>query len=105
MKMPKMRKANRVINVEKNSVSGYLARGYEQISDNGEIEKYATGGKNISVAEHNKVVAQLDKFKQAKVSSPEDAEKIQDLTDEVKILTEENEKLTEVIRVNKNRGK
>lgn len=59
----KMKKTNRVLYVNKGQVDSYLKQGYDQISEKGEIVKRATGGRTISIAEHNKVLDELDKVK------------------------------------------
>jgi len=93
--MPKMKKANRVIEVTKMSAASYLARGYDQISDNGEIEKPATGGRNVSIAEHNKVLAKLTALEQKPKS-----DELKELEEEVVALNKEIERLTGIIERN-----
>lgn len=61
--MPKLKKLNRVIEVEASQVDSYLKRGYDQISDNGAVIKKATGGVQISVAEHNKALNKIEELK------------------------------------------
>lgn len=59
----KMKKTNRVLYVNKGQVDSYLKQGYDQISEDGDVIKRATGGRTISIAEHNKVLDELDKVK------------------------------------------
>lgn len=81
--MPKVKKSNRIITVEKSRVDGYLSRGYDQVNEEGEIIKRATGGKTISLGEHNKALdekAQLEK-------------EVEELKGEIKKVKAENTKL------------
>ncbi|PFY88772.1 hypothetical protein [Bacillus pseudomycoides] len=55
----KVQRLNKVLNIEKDFLSSYLNDGFDQINEDGKIIKRATGGRNISVAEHNKA---LDKI-------------------------------------------
>lgn len=88
--MAKVRKANRVVNVDKTHIDGYLKRGYDLINDEGEVVKQATGGKTISVATHNKVVEENEELK-AKVADL--TEKAKEFAEKGKALQEENERL------------
>lgn len=81
----RLRKANRVVTVQEMLAPGYLKRGYDQIDDNGNIMKHATGGKTVSIAEH---VAVLKELEEIKTKAKEFAEK-------GKQLQEENQKLKE----------
>lgn len=95
--MPKMKKANRVIDVVQTSAASYLARGYDQISDNGEIEKPATGGRNVSIAEYNKVFEKLAALEQ---KPAKDNAELKELNKEVTALNKEIERLTGIIERN-----
>jgi hypothetical protein len=100
-----LRKANRVITVAEELADGYLVRGYDQIDKNGKVVKEATGGKTVSVAEHNKLKAQLreaeknqDGKAQERIAELEDelkkmTEKAKEFADKGKALKEENDKL------------
>ena len=59
----KMRKGNRVIHVEEGRVNSFLAQGYDQVSESGEIVKRATGGRTVNIAEYNAVVKELEELK------------------------------------------
>lgn len=59
----KMRKGNRVIHVEEGRVNSFLAQGYDQVNENGEIVKRATGGRTVNIAEYNAVVKELEELK------------------------------------------
>ncbi len=55
----KVKRLNKVLNIEKDFLASYLNDGFDQINDEGKILKRATGGRAISVQEHNLV---LDKI-------------------------------------------
>ena len=58
----KVKRLNKVVNIEKDFLATYLNDGYDQINDEGKIIKRATGGRNISVAEHNKALDKIDEL-------------------------------------------
>lgn len=68
--MAKVRKKNRVLTVSDSAVAVYLKEGYDEIDDSGEIVKRATGGKTISLADHNKA---LDKIKELEANQDDSA--------------------------------
>ena len=59
----KMRKGNKVIHVDEGRVNSFLAQGYDQINERGEIVKRATGGRTVNIAEYNAVVEELEALK------------------------------------------
>lgn len=59
----KIRKKNRILHVEKGRLGGFLKQGYDQIDDSGNVVQRATGGRTVSLAEHNKVLDELESFK------------------------------------------
>lgn len=59
----KMRKGNRVIHVAEGRVNAFLAQGYDQVNEKGEIVKRATGGRTVNIAEYNMVVEELEALK------------------------------------------
>ena len=59
----KMRKGNKVIHVDEGRVNSFLAQGYDQINERGEIVKRATGGRTVNIAEYNAVVEKLEALK------------------------------------------
>lgn len=64
MSRTKVKRRNRVLIVEKFEVDSYLKQGYDEVdADTGEIIKRATGGRTVSLAEHNKVLNELEKLK------------------------------------------
>lgn len=58
-----MRKGNRVIHVAEGRVNSFLAQGYDQVNEKGEIVKRATGGRTVNIAEYNVVVEELEVLK------------------------------------------
>ncbi|PEI49941.1 hypothetical protein [Bacillus toyonensis] len=58
----KVKRLNKVLNIEKDFLVTYLNDGYDQINDEGKIIKRATGGRNISVAEHNKALDKIEEL-------------------------------------------
>ncbi|MEK4809063.1 hypothetical protein [Bacillus sp. EU53] len=58
----KVKRLNKVLNIDKDFLPSYLNDGYDQINDEGKIIKRATGGRNISVAEHNKALDKIDEL-------------------------------------------
>lgn len=61
----RVKKGNRVLRVDETLINKYLATGYEQIDKKGNVIKPATGGRTVSLAEHNKVVNELNQLKDA----------------------------------------
>ncbi|ARK28791.1 hypothetical protein [Halalkalibacter krulwichiae] len=61
--MPKVKKGNRILNVEDDRVESYLKQGYDEIGDSGEVLKHATGGKSVPVGEYNKLLKELEELK------------------------------------------
>jgi hypothetical protein len=101
-----LRKGNRVITVAEDLADGYLVRGYDQIDKNGKVTKEATGGKTVSVQEHNKLKAELREAQknqdagkaQERIAELEEAlkemtEKAKEFADKGKALKAENEEL------------
>lgn len=76
-----MRKGNRVIHVNEGRVKSFLAQGYDQINEKGEIVKRATGGRTVNIAEYNAVVEELEALK---------ANGVKELTAEIEALKKEN---------------
>ncbi|WP_054704737.1 hypothetical protein [Bacillus sp. JCM 19041] len=67
--MAKIKKGNRILNVDQGRLKSYLSQGYDQIDESGKVITRATGGKTVAVGEYNRSL------------------------DEVVALKEENEKL------------
>lgn len=59
----KVKKKNRVLHVEADRLVGFLNQGYDQVDEEGNVVKRATGGRTVSLAEHNKVLSENDDLK------------------------------------------
>lgn len=68
----KIRKANRIIHVAAGRLNSYLAQGYDQINEKGEVIKGATAGKTVPVAELNKVAKENEALRQENQQLKED---------------------------------
>lgn len=64
MSAVKVRKGNRIVTVSDALVDGYLKRGYDQVDESGDVVKLATGGKEVSVAEHNAALGEIEALKE-----------------------------------------
>jgi len=95
--MPYVKKANRVLTVEETAVQSYLQVGYDQIDEKGKVVKHATGGRTVTLAEHNKVVEELEHLKE----TDEVAKELEELKKENKALKSENTKLKKAAEENK----
>jgi hypothetical protein len=59
-----VKKANAELTISENELEKYLANGYTQIdAKTGKKLKEPTGGGTVSVAEHNRLKAELEKLK------------------------------------------
>ncbi|PFN76378.1 hypothetical protein [Bacillus cereus] len=56
----KVKRLNKVLNIDKDFLASYLNDGFDQINDEGKIIKRATGGRNISVQEYNQTLDKID---------------------------------------------
>ncbi|PFO79964.1 hypothetical protein COJ87_05985 [Bacillus cereus] len=56
----KVKRLNKVLNIDKDFLASYLNDGFDQINDEGKIIKRATGGRNISVQEYNQALDKID---------------------------------------------
>lgn len=88
MDLVTVKKMNRVLTVDANNVDSYLRDGYDQIDEKGQIVKPATGGKMISLPEHNAALV-----------------KIAELREEIKVLEEENIRLDKLVKQLKGNNK
>jgi len=61
--MPKVKKDNRILTVEKERLETFLSQGYDEIDDKGEVVKRATGGRVVNIQEYNKLAEQLEGLK------------------------------------------
>lgn len=60
----KVKRLNKVLNIDKDFLPSYLNDGFDQINDEGKIIKRATGGRNISVQEYNQALDEIDALKE-----------------------------------------
>lgn len=63
-----VKKENRILTVDEQSLRSYLADGYDQVEVDEKKREYivvkrATGGRTVSLAEHNKALEELEKLK------------------------------------------
>ncbi|PEE04602.1 hypothetical protein [Bacillus pseudomycoides] len=58
----KVKRLNKVLNIEKDFLPSYLNDGFDQINDEGKVVKRATGGRNISVSEHNAALDRIEEL-------------------------------------------
>ncbi|MBK5474340.1 hypothetical protein JFU54_28565 [Bacillus sp. TH19] len=58
----KVKRLNKVLNIDKDFLTSYLNDGFDQINDEGKILKRATGGRNISVQEYNQTLDKIDEL-------------------------------------------
>ncbi|HHX7185535.1 hypothetical protein PDJ82_25400 [Bacillus cereus group sp. TH43LC] len=60
----KVKRLNKVLNIDKDFLPSYLNDGFDQINDEGKIIKRATGGRNISVQEYNQALDKIDELEE-----------------------------------------
>lgn len=82
-KSVKVRKKNRILHVESDRLPGFLNQGYDQIDESGKVVKRATGGRTVSLPEHNKALEELEKLK-ASDGNSEELKKLQSENEELK---------------------
>ncbi|SCM96384.1 Uncharacterized protein BWINRASL_03482 [Bacillus mycoides] len=58
----KVQRLNKVLHIEKDFLESYLNDGFDQINEEGEVVKRATGGRNITVAEHNSALDRIEEL-------------------------------------------
>ncbi|GAF14922.1 phage protein [Bacillus sp. JCM 19046] len=78
-------KGNRLLTISEDRLNAFLEQGYDQVDSKGEVVKRATGGKNVSIGEYNKLLDQLEEAK--------GSEGLENLKEENKKLKAENTKL------------
>jgi predicted amidophosphoribosyltransferase len=108
-KVVQVKKANRVISIPADQLKGYLQRGYDQVED-GKVVKHATGGKNISAAQHQKALDRIEELEanqgegqnervaELEAEVEELKEKAKKFADRGKELQDENEKLKKQLK-------
>ncbi|MDA1582115.1 hypothetical protein [Bacillus cereus group sp. TH228LC] len=60
----KVKRLNKVLNIDKDFLPSYLNDGFDQINDEGKIIKRATGGRNISVQEYNQALDKIESLEE-----------------------------------------
>ncbi|HWI50261.1 MAG TPA: hypothetical protein VNU45_18790 [Rummeliibacillus sp.] len=85
--MAKLQKANKVVNVDDSQIAKYLLEGYDQISEDGKIIKHATGGRTVTIEEHNTVLKENEELKA-----------------DIKVLEQENERLDKIAKQARQQG-
>lgn len=58
-----VKKGNVELSIDETEVGKFLANGYDQIGESGEVVKQATGGKTVSVTEYNRLLAENAELK------------------------------------------
>lgn len=91
-KSVKMKKKNRILDVESSRAASFLMQGYDQIDENGEIVKRATGGRSVSLAEYNKTLEELEALK-----ASDSSEQLKEAKKEIKSLEAKVKKLEEEV--------
>lgn len=61
--MAKVKKDNRILTVDNDRLQSFLAQGYDQIGEGGKVIKRATGGRNVTIQQYNKLAEQLEELK------------------------------------------
>jgi phage I-like protein len=93
----KVVKENKVMYVHEDLLATYLQDGFDHVAENGELIKRATGGRSVSLAEHNKVVDELEALKE-KQNDSETEQKLTDAREEIKVLEAENDRLDKLVK-------
>ncbi len=102
----KMRKANRVVYVDKGRVPAMLAQGYDHVGPGGVIIQRATGGRTVSLAQFHKLEDERDALKkelellhfQMHLKASEEKEPI---SDEEPVLDKEERERTKGVKKGK----
>ncbi|PED73067.1 hypothetical protein COL30_11995 [Bacillus pseudomycoides] len=58
----KVQRLNKVLHIEKDFLESYLNDGFDQIGEEGKIIKRATGGRNVTVSEHNVALDRIEEL-------------------------------------------
>lgn len=59
----KIRKGNKVKYVDAGRLNAYLSQGFEQIDEQGNVLKRATGGSFVPIAKYNQLLEEYEKLK------------------------------------------
>ncbi|HEK9103324.1 TPA: hypothetical protein SUB30_004798 [Bacillus pseudomycoides] len=60
----KVKRLNKTLNIDEGRLDSYLLDGYDEIDEQGNIITRATGGRDVSLAEFNKVLDENDQLKE-----------------------------------------
>lgn len=60
----KVQRLNKVLHIEKDFLPSYLNDGFNQITEEGKVIKRATGGRNVTLGEHNKALDRIEELEQ-----------------------------------------
>lgn len=82
----RIKKANKVMLIDRNLLTIKLNEGYDQVDEDGNVLKRATGGRTVSLPEHNKVLEELETLKNAS----DDNEELTKLQEDFEELKKEN---------------
>jgi SMC interacting uncharacterized protein involved in chromosome segregation len=99
--MAKMKKDNKVLDVRDEFINYYLQDGYDLVDqETGETVQKATGGRMVSLAEHNAVLEELEALKAAQDNNKitELQQIIKDKNEEIKALEADNDRLTKTLK-------
>ncbi|MGR6008087.1 hypothetical protein ACU82A_30780 [Bacillus cereus] len=58
----KVKRLNKTLHIDEGRLESYLRDGYDKIDEQGNIVARATGGRNVSLAEYNKVLDEKDEL-------------------------------------------
>ncbi|PUV93935.1 MULTISPECIES: hypothetical protein [Bacteria] len=73
----KVKRLNKTLNIDKDRLDSYLLDGFDQINEEGKVIKRATGGRSVSLAEHNKALDKIEELEAelAELKAPKKAAK------------------------------
>lgn len=74
--MAKVRRGNRTLKVSEAAINNYLKQGYDQIDEKGNVIRKATGGRMVTLAEHNKALDEVEKLKEENIKFKDEIKKL-----------------------------
>lgn len=90
--MARVKRGNRTLRIHDAAVSNYLKQGYDQIDDTGKVLKKATGGRMVTLPEHNKALDEVEKLKTENVKLREEYDLLHKEVDKMKKETKKEGK-------------
>ncbi|RQW19895.1 hypothetical protein [Shouchella hunanensis] len=87
--MAKIKKGNRILNVDNGRLDSYLSQGYDRIDEAGKVITRATGGKTVAVGEYNRA---LDEVVDLKEENDQLKKEVSKLKKELAALKKEDKK-------------